>query len=94
MKYQCNECIDQECCSKTCNPYYAFINKIADDLPLMTSDEIHEFRMTTPLYVKNKVEEFIKHNVRYSVPAIYERIGGIDLIKVVDENGNRFLAMG
>jgi len=66
MKYPCNLCIVLACCSIQCKNYYQFINQMADDLLLMTADEIHKFRTTTPFIVQKIVEVFLKTNTRYA----------------------------
>ena len=66
MTYPCNECIVLACCQIYCENYYLFINKMADEIPLMTADEIYKLRTITPKIVQVLIEASLKTNTRYA----------------------------
>lgn len=70
MKYPCNICIVQSCCSIQCLEYFTFINYISDNIcSTMTADEIHEYRMNTPIEIRKRVDFCIQLNTRYAKAA-------------------------
>ena len=72
MKYPCNICIVQACCSVFCLDYFTFINYISDNIySTMTADEINYYRMNTPLEIRRRVEICIKSNIRYAKAATW-----------------------
>ncbi len=70
--YPCKICLVVACCSRYCTEYFKFINRIADEIPLMTADQIKEYRDSTPIYVKHKVEEFAREHTRYAFADTWE----------------------
>lgn len=66
--YPCNTCIVKACCQHKCLEYYQFINHIADNLPTMTTAEIHEFRIKTPLNARKAAEQLWESKTRYIFP--------------------------
>ena len=66
--YPCNICIVKACCKCKCELYYQFCNDMANNIGTMTADEIHEFRINTPLNVRRLVERFWKNQTRYAFP--------------------------
>ena len=67
MQYPCEECIIKPMCSDECVEYLKFINFSADKLPIMTSDELKNFREVVPLETRKKVQAFIAQGRRYVV---------------------------
>lgn len=65
--YPCNNCIVKACCKDKCILHYQFCNKVANNMGIMTADEIHEFGLKTPLDVKKDIEQLWETKTRYTL---------------------------
>lgn len=66
--YPCKICLVVACCSIYCIEHFKFINRIADEMPLMTADQIKEYKESVPVYVERKITEFYYKGARYAFP--------------------------
>lgn len=60
------------CCSIYCIEHFKFINWIADEMPLMTADQLKEYRESTPIHIKHKINEFYNDDTRYAFADTWE----------------------
>ena len=70
--YPCKICLVVACCSIYCIEHFKYINRIADEMPLMTADQIKEYRESVPIYIKRKITEFNIDGTRYAFADTWE----------------------
>ena len=93
MKYPCNECIVLACCSIYCENWFLFINKMADEVPSMTADEIYKLITITPKIVREVVEYFMKSDSRYAY-AYINNSKQTTRVDLVDKHNIRVIGTG
>jgi hypothetical protein len=55
-----------------CIEHFKFINRIADEMPLITADQIKEYRESTPIHIRHKIGEFYNDGTRYAFAETWE----------------------
>lgn len=63
-----DKCIVSAACKLYCYKVFNYMNFIADEIYLMTADQIETYRKTTPLSIRRKVQEFYTYNKRLAHP--------------------------
>lgn len=70
--YPCKICLVVACCGVYCIEHFKFINLILDALPLMTEDQIKEYKESTPIHIRCKITEFHRDDTRYAFAETWE----------------------